>query len=127
MGSWVVFGHRFSFPNQLKNSSQRVNVKNAARQGYTTISGFSCGSSLMRTKNSRTATASRIPMTPHNIHAGKNEPGRLKEGAREHPTTSSMAGEEAAATATPNVRRRIGEFNFLVTLRPFCMMKQVSR
>jgi hypothetical protein len=66
-------------------------------------------------------------MTPHNIHAGKNEPRRLKEGAREHPAISNVAAEEAAATATPMMRRRIGEFNSLVTLRPFCMMKQVSR
>jgi hypothetical protein len=65
-------------------------------------------------------------MTPHKIHAGKNEPRRLKEGAREQPTTSSMAAEEAAATATPIVRGRI-ELSSLVTLRPFRMMEQVSR
>jgi hypothetical protein len=66
-------------------------------------------------------------MTPHNIHAGKNEPRRLKEGAREHPAISSMAAEEAAVMATPDVLRRIAEPNSLITLRPFCMMKQVSR
>ena len=68
-----------------------VNVKNAARHGYTTISGVSCSSSLMRTKKTRTITASRMPTIPHNIHEGKNEPRILKVGAREHPAANIRA------------------------------------
>jgi hypothetical protein len=116
---------RFPFLNQLKNSSQRVNVKNAARQGYTKIRGDSCGSSLMRTKNKRAATVSSMPMTPHNIHEGKNEPRILKEGMREHPANESIAAEQAA-TVTSRIRsQRLGEFKMLVILRPFGM-EQVS-
>src|SRR5271168_992750 len=76
----------FSFPNQLKKINQMVNVKNRARHGYTTISGVSSGSSLMRTKNRRTITASTMPITPQSIHEGKNEPRILNEGEREHAT-----------------------------------------
>src|SRR5271165_1536775 len=101
-----------------------VKVKNAARQGYTTIRGLSCSSSLMRTKYSRTITASRMPTIPHKIHDGKNEPRILKVGAREHPAASSSAGEPAASSLSR--RRRVCEAKLFVILRTFCM-EQVSR
>jgi hypothetical protein len=66
-------------------------------------------------------------MTPHNIHAGKNEPRILKDGAREHPAANSIAVDEATPISIPLARRMLDEFSFLVTLRPFCMMEQVSR
>jgi hypothetical protein len=66
-------------------------------------------------------------MIPHNIHAGKNEPRRLKDGAREHPATSTIAVEETVAAATLILRREVAESNSLVTLRPLGMMEQVSR
>jgi hypothetical protein len=66
-------------------------------------------------------------MTPHNIHAGKNEPRRLKDGAREHPVTTIVAAEEAVAAATLILRRGVAESDSLVTLRSFGMMEQVSR
>ena len=66
-------------------------------------------------------------MTPHNIHAGKNDPRMLKDGAREHPATSSVAAEEAVAAATPILRRGVTDSNSLVTLRSLGMMEQVSR
>src|SRR5580704_3784887 len=107
--------------NQLKNSSQMVNVKNAARHGYTTISGVSCSSSLMRTKKTRTITASRMPTIPHNIHEGKNEPRILKVGAREHPAANIRVREPAGSS--PMRRRRVSD---LLVLRTFCI-EQVSR
>jgi hypothetical protein len=64
-------------------------------------------------------------MTPHKIHAGKNEPRRLKEGAREHPVFISVTPVEAAATLLLITRRGPAEFDLLVALWPFCM-KQVS-
>ena len=70
---------------------------------------------------------SKIPITPHSIHAGKNEPRRLNVGAREHPAISSVAAGRLAITHAPIVRRGVGEFNSGVALRPFCMIKQVSR
>jgi len=62
-------------------------------------------------------------MAPHNIHAGKNEPRRLKDGAREHPATNTVA----VAAATLIVRRGVAESASVVTLRSFGMMEQVSR
>jgi hypothetical protein len=55
----------------------------------------------MRTNKNREPTVSKMPITPHNIHEGKNEPRILKEGAREHPASSSMAAKEGAARITP--------------------------
>jgi len=66
-------------------------------------------------------------MAPHNIHAGKNEPRRLKDGAREHPATNTVAAEEAVAAATLIVRRGVAESASVVTLRSFGMMEQISR
>ena len=66
-------------------------------------------------------------MAPHNIHAGKNEPRRLKDGAREHPATNTVAAEEAVAAATLIVRRGVvAESASMVTLRSFGMMEQIS-
>ena len=66
-------------------------------------------------------------MTPHNIHAGKNEPRRLKDGTREHPATSTVAAEETAAAAILILRRSVAESNSRVTLWSLGMMEQVSR
>jgi len=118
----VVFAHCFfSVTTQLKNNNQRVNVKNAAKQGYTKIRGVSCSSNLIRTKKSRAATVRSMPIAPHNIHEGKNEPRILKDGAREHPAI----GTKAATAAIMAMDWKLNELNFLITLRFFCMMKQI--
>src|ERR1700761_9464092 len=70
------------------------------------MSGESCASSLMRTKNNLTTMASRMPMMPQRIHAGKKDPRMLNEGAREHPLASSV---DATAIGTSH----------LIALRPF--------
>ena len=89
---------------QLKNSSQIENVKNAAKQGYTRIKGESSCSKFVRTKKIRTPTASKIPITPHRIHAGKNDPRMLKVGAREHPVASRMTNAQSVVAAVRNTR-----------------------
>ena len=66
----------------------------------------SLSSSLMRTKNMRTATASRMPITPQTIQCGKNDPRILKDGAREHPAANrdrsgSYAPAEEARLTPP--------------------------
>jgi hypothetical protein len=76
--------------NQLKNSSQSVNVKNAERLGYTRISGESSCSNFTSLKNHRIATVRRMPIIPQRIQEGKNDPRILNEGAREHPTVNSI-------------------------------------
>ena len=65
-------------------------------------------------------------MIPHNIHAGKNEPRILNDGAREHPAISTIAAEETVAAATVILRPGVAESDS-VTLRPLCMMEQISR
>src|ERR1035438_4553201 len=69
-------------------------------------------SRLMRTKNKRTATASRIPITPQTIHAGKYDPRILNEGAREHPAIQRVPAKDVPVTVTrsslpPNGERKI--------------------
>src|ERR1700722_14575180 len=102
--SSVIFRHASPPRNQLKNSSQSVNVKNAVKEGYTRISGESSCSNFTRTKNHRIATVSRMPTIPQTIHEGKNDPRILNEGAREHPAADSIAANE-----TPIVVRRMLE------------------
>jgi hypothetical protein len=63
-------------------------------------------------------------MTPHNIHAGKNDPRRLNEGAREHPVISSKDPEETKTLAILTRLRKIRKSNSLVRLRR--MMQQIS-
>ena len=63
-------------------------------------------------------------MTPHNIHAGKNEPRRLNEGAREHPVINSQDPEETKTLAILTRLRKIRKSNSLVRLRR--MMQQIS-
>ena len=100
-----------------------VNVKNAARHGYTRINGVSCDSSLMRTKNNRATTVSTIPMTPHNIQEGKNDPRMLNEGAREHPAAHSSAAKVVAAFAALPAGDFVGLRIMLRSLR----LQQVGR
>jgi hypothetical protein len=107
--------------NQLKNSNQSVNVKNAVKQGYTRISGESSCSNFMRTKNHRTATVSRMPINPQTIQEGKNDPRILNEGAREHPTVNSIAAND---TPIDVIRRMLGSldvFNLPIMSRPLAM------
>src|SRR5262245_58086726 len=66
---------------QLKNSSHVANVKKAAKDGYTRISGESSFSKFARTNSIRAPKASRMPMTPQRIQEGKNDPRTFKEGA----------------------------------------------
>ena len=68
----------------------------------------SLSSSLMYTKNKRTATASRMPITPQTIHAGKNDPRILNEGAREHPAANSAAANDTPAAAVRFMPRPSG-------------------
>src|SRR5215471_18713881 len=77
-------------PTQLKNSSQVANVKKAAKEGYTRISGDSSFSKFARTNSTRAAKVSRMPTTPQRIQDGKNDPRMLKEGAREQPVSNTM-------------------------------------
>src|SRR5215470_17352327 len=76
---------------QLKNSSQVANVKKAAKDGYTRISGDSSFSKFARTNRIRAAKASRMPMTPQRIQDGKNDPRMFREGAREQPVSNTIA------------------------------------
>src|SRR5262245_54526865 len=76
---------------QLKNSSQVANVKKAAKDGYTRISGESSFSRFARTNRIRAPKASRMPMTPQRIQDGKNDPRMFKEGAREQPVSNTIA------------------------------------
>src|ERR1700691_1604693 len=98
----------------------------------------SLSSSLMCTKNKRTATASTIPITPQTIHAGKNDPRILNEGAREHPAANSAGANDTPAAAVRLTPRPSGDGEFPVNfsihlavifggigLRPF-RMKQVA-
>src|SRR5580658_9137492 len=91
----------------------------------------SLSSSLMCTKNKRTATASRMPITPQPIHAGKNDPRILNEGAREHPTANSAGANDTPTAAVRVLTRPSGDGNFSIHLfggiglRPF-RMQQVA-
>src|ERR1700678_1810647 len=74
----------------------------------------SSSSSLMRTKNKRTPTVSTMPITPQTIHAGKNDPRILNEGAREHPAANSVGANDAPTTAASFMRRPSGDGEFPV-------------
>src|SRR5262245_37259774 len=76
---------------QLKNSSQVANVKKAANDGYTRISGESSFSKFARTNSIRAPKASRMPTTPQRIQDGKNDPRMLKEGARVQLVSKTIA------------------------------------
>jgi hypothetical protein len=85
-----------------------VKVKNAVKQGYTRMSGHSSlSSSLMCTKNKRTATVSTMPIKPQTIQAGKYDPRILNEGAREHPAAHRAEANDAMA-AEVRSRSRLG-------------------
>jgi hypothetical protein len=90
-GVVFVSGIDVSSPDQLNKISHRVNVKSAARQGYTRMSGESSCSNLVRKKTYLTMAVRMMPITPHKIHAGKNEPRILNDGAREQPVCRNVA------------------------------------
>jgi hypothetical protein len=113
-----IFRHRISSRNQLKNSSQSVNVKNAVRQGYTRMSGESSCSNFTRTKNHRIATVNSMPINPQTIHEGKNDPRRLNEGAREHPAVNSIAANDAPIGIVRRMPKPLNVFNLTIMLRP---------
>ena len=76
-----------------------VKVKNAARQGYTTIRGDSCSSQPDAHKGQTDHDGQQDAKIPHKIHAGKNDPRMLKVGAREHPVAASRPMTQARRRA----------------------------
>jgi hypothetical protein len=49
-----------------------------------------------------------MPITPQTIHAGKNDPRILNEGAREHPADNSAAANATPAAAVRFIPRPSG-------------------
>src|SRR5262245_29215848 len=94
-----------SYLLHLKNNNQIENVKNAAKHGYTRANGDNSFSKFARTKRIRTMAVSTMPMTPQRIHAGKNDPNRLKEGAREQPADGRVRLTHTAMAASRNLTR----------------------
>jgi hypothetical protein len=76
-----------------------------------------------------------MPITPQPIHAGKNDPRILNEGAREHPAANSAGAADAPAIAVRLMPRPGGDGAFPINLsihlfagiglRPF-RMQQVA-
>jgi hypothetical protein len=76
-----------------------------------------------------------MPITPQPIHAGKNDPRILNEGAREHPAVNSAGATDAPTTAVRLKARPSSPGEFPVNLsihlsggiglRPF-RMQQVA-
>ena len=53
-----------------------------------------------------------MPITPQTIHAGKNDPRILNEGAREHPAANSAGANDAPTTAASLMPRPSGDGEF---------------
>src|SRR5215831_946867 len=73
--------------------SQRANVNNAARLGYTKTGKTTVTS--RRNSSHRNKTVSGILNTRQKSHAGKKEPRMSKEGARVHPAPKNGARSAA--------------------------------
>jgi hypothetical protein len=72
----------------------------------------------MRKKNKRTTEASRMPITPQTIQAGKNDPRILNVGAREHPVAKSVGANDAPAIAAWLMTRARGDRHLAVSFFP---------
>jgi hypothetical protein len=96
-------------------------VKNADKQGYTRMSGESLCSKFMRTKNHRTATVSRMPITPQTIQEGKNDPRILNDGAREHPRVNSIAAKDTPMEIIRRILEPLDVFNLPIMSGPLPM------
>jgi hypothetical protein len=55
-----------------------------------------------------------MPITPQTIHAGKNDPRILNDGAREHPAAKSAAANDPPAAAVRFMPRANGDGEFPV-------------